>query len=115
MNTWKLDYQQQRTPVTIAALEDTVVHLELDCNYRYVDQYRDNLSRSSFESQTAMVQFNRADSLGSIRSNLVRTPSTRSHRPSARHVVRGEGQLGDIEKEELADMLERGVSTFKPT
>ncbi len=107
MNTWKLDYQQQRTPVTIAALEDTVVHLELDCNYRYVDQYRDNLSRSSFESQTAMVQFNRADSLGSIRSNLVRPPST--------SVVREEGQLGDIEKEELADMLERGVSTFKPT
>lgn len=102
------------------------MHLELDCNYRDAQQYRDNLSQSSFESQTAMVQFslNRTGSLGSIWSNLVRTPSTRSYRspfarnPSARQtggVVRGEGQLGDIEKEELADMLEMGVSTFKPT
>ena len=80
----------------------------------------DTLSHSSFESQTAMVQFNRTGSVASMQSNLargsssrgsfVRTPSSRSRGRMAR-----KDTLGEVAKEDLANMLEIGMSTFKPT
>ncbi len=117
---WTLE-NQQRAPVTIAALEDTVA-ADRDFNYRDVElqQYMDTLSHRSFESQTAMVQFSlrQADSMGSILSeqsvrstpSLVRAPSIRD----SHSVASTEGQLGEIRKKDLATMLERGISTFKP-
>lgn len=83
----------------------------------------DTMSQTSFESQTARFHFTRGGSVhslsndlfsrtSSIRGNphLVRTPSI--HRQDRRE----DKKLGEIEKKDLATMLEiRTTSTFKPT
>ena len=129
MSMWTLE-NQQRAPVTVAALEDTVA-ADPAINYHDVElqQYTDTLSHRSFESQTAMVTFSlsRADSVGSILSELdphvgethsvERTPSLARASPIQPTQSVGaskEGQLGEIRKKDLAAMLERGISTFKP-
>ena len=187
MNQWTLE--RQRVPVTLTALEDTIPEPEF--SYHDVQlRYTDSTSHSSFESQTAKLQFKRAGSMGSMWSSLGRTPSVRSsagilartpstrsngrvvrgdelgeggslaRTPSTRNngrvvrgdelgeggslartpstrssgrVVRGhhggslvrtpstrsqgrvarEDQLGDVKKQDLAEMLEKGISTFK--